>query len=123
MRVVNYKEVNRGIQWKCIRIVVYNYPVHACTPEGWSNRFVCRSICQFVCLFVCLSVPTQDFERNRLAFVESEIEKYWIRLTSRTRAYLWDLRKADFVHFVGFVKNWRPFDDNDYYHSTSTSNR
>ena len=28
-----------------------------------------RFVSLFVCLFVCLSAPTQDFERNRLAYV------------------------------------------------------
>ena len=40
-----------------------------CALAQQRGRVIVLSVSRFVCLFVCLSAPTQDFERNRLAYV------------------------------------------------------
>ena len=65
-----------------------------------------RVIVLSVCLFVCLSAPTQDFEQNRLVY-----GLYLLRMSQKLKnninLYLpheREPRKADFSHFLGFVK-------------------
>ena len=40
-----------------------------CALAQQRGRVIVLSVGRFVSLFVCLSAPTQDFERNRLAYV------------------------------------------------------
>ena len=47
----------------------FSYVVTPCALAQQRGRVIVLSVGRFVSLFVCLSAPTQDFERNRLAYV------------------------------------------------------
>ena len=97
----------------CIRFDhrAHNYPVRACAARGRVivlsvSRFVCLS----VCLFVCLSAPTQDFEQNRLVYglyllrMSQKLKNINLYLPHERERTFKEPRKADFSHFLGFVK-------------------
>ena len=51
-----------------------------CALAQQRGRVIVLSVSRFVCLFVCLSAPTQDIERNRLAYV-----LYLLRMSQKSK--------------------------------------
>ena len=79
---------------------------------------------------MCLSAPTQDFEQNRLVYglyllrMSQKLKNISLYIPHERERTSGSREKQTFHIFWALLKlpfksTWRPFHDDDYYHSTS----